>query len=422
MPLINSLSRSFPATLAFNNIKVASDLDTITHFDKESRDLDRAEINEENVARIWSATQDFFRAGAHPALTISIRRRGEHILNRAIGHAQGGLGSSNAQLATTHTPFCLFSSSKAIAALLVHKLVELDQIDLNAPLSFYIPEFAAHGKNKITVEDLLRHKAGVPSITLEDPHDLYNHDLVIEKLCNTKLSFFKKTRQAYHPISGGHLIAELVKRASGEPIEALHDRYFRHPLGMKYFSYGLAPEYEPIAAHNHPTGMKPLFGTYQFISSVLGHDFNEIVSKSNTPEFQEATIPAGNMYATAEECSRFYQMILNGGRYNDKQVLEQTTIDRASMAPRRATYDLTLKLPVRFTSAFMMGGAPMHLFGGDAPNAFGHLGMLNIFNWCDPERQLSASILTSGKQLLGPHLVPLVSLMSTITGQCGRIR
>jgi CubicO group peptidase (beta-lactamase class C family) len=76
--------------------------------------------------------------------------------------------------------------------------------------------------------------------------------------------------------------------------------------------------------------------------------------------------------------------------------------------------DLTLGLPLRYGLGFMLGQYPVSLFGWDAPQAFGHLGFTNIFSWADPERDLSAAIVTSGKPFLNAEVLRLLSLIFTI--------
>jgi CubicO group peptidase (beta-lactamase class C family) len=422
MSVFDTLAKTFPANFLFDNVDLPQSLDEIIRIDEAGRDLDKAQLSEKNVDKIWESVKNFYRSGAHPAIMINLRRNGQQVLNRSIGFAQGGLNQENALIATPETPVCLFSASKAFTALLVHKLAEEKHLLLSAPVAHYIPEFGAHGKERVTVDDLLRHRAGVPFLHLDNVRDLYNHELIMEQVCSAELDKLWGTWQAYHAISGGHIVAELARRVTGESMDVLLDRYFRQPMEMKYFTYGIEPQHEPYVAHNKVAGMKIFFPADVYLKNILGFDLGRVVEVSNQPHFMEATLPAANLYASASECSRFYQMMLDDGMYKGHQVVKPETIRRALEAPWYPTLDRLFKLPVRFSSGFMLGGPPINFWGHKAPNAYGHIGLLNIFCWADPDRQMSCSILTTGKAFLGPHLVQLGLMMMEINNQVSRLK
>ena len=79
--------------------------------------------------------------------------------------------------------------------------------------------------------------------------------------------------------------------------------------------------------------------------------------------------------------------------------------------------DLTLFLPNRYGLGFMLGARGVGPFGRDNVQAFGHLGVSNVFSWADPERRLAAAILTTGKPIVSLHLFPLFDML----GEIGRV-
>ncbi|MGH6629325.1 MAG: serine hydrolase domain-containing protein, partial [Burkholderiales bacterium] len=101
------------------------------------------------VDRIWHAVGQFYRSGLQPAITLVIRRRGRIVMKRAIGATDGNLPGESGPLVplSPDAPICLYSASKAITALLVHKLVENKRLSLDDRVCDHIPEFAAHGKD-----------------------------------------------------------------------------------------------------------------------------------------------------------------------------------------------------------------------------------------------------------------------------------
>ncbi|MBW2551450.1 MAG: beta-lactamase family protein, partial [Deltaproteobacteria bacterium] len=102
-------------------------------------------LGRDDVESIWSAVVDFYKTGFHPALGLCIRRRGEVILDRTIGHARGNSPDDPEGTplvrATPKTLFNFFSGSKAVTAMLIHLLAERDQLHVDEPVATFIPEF-----------------------------------------------------------------------------------------------------------------------------------------------------------------------------------------------------------------------------------------------------------------------------------------
>jgi CubicO group peptidase (beta-lactamase class C family) len=140
----------------------------VTSVSPEEVDPRSVDVDPAGVEAIWEGAQLLYRSGVHPALQLCVRRHGEVILDRALGHTRGNGPSDppNARRvrATPETPFNIFSASKAITATVVHLLVERGEIDLDERACAYIPEFAARGKDRITIRNLLSHHAGIPAL------------------------------------------------------------------------------------------------------------------------------------------------------------------------------------------------------------------------------------------------------------------
>ena len=122
-------------------------------------------VSQGRIERIWGAAEDLYRTGVHPALQICLRHRGAVVLHRALGHARGNAPGAARDAhrvrATTRTPFNIFSASKAVTAMVVHKLAERGLLHLGDPVCEYVPEFAKHGKRAITLQHILAHRAGM---------------------------------------------------------------------------------------------------------------------------------------------------------------------------------------------------------------------------------------------------------------------
>jgi CubicO group peptidase (beta-lactamase class C family) len=379
----------------------------------------------EDKRAIWQALEAIYRTGAHPAMSLCLRRRGRIVFNRSIGHVFGGgprdVRDAHKMLLTPDMPVCLFSASKAITAVLVHKLAEQGGIDLDAPVKQYLPEFGQAGKNLITVSEVLSHRGGFPSIALPKAQrkvELLNDwDRVIELICRAPQTHGRQL--AYHAITGGFILAEVIQRVTGLSLREYLDRELRQPLGMQHFTYGIPGQYRDRVAVNYVAGPPVRFPLSKLVERALLAPFDEVVAASNSQTFMDAVIPAGNIYATAEELSRFFQMLLDGGVWNGRRVLEEATVARA-VAPRgRMAVDRMVIVPMRYSEGMMLGAKPVGLYGPDTSRAFGHLGFINILGWADPQREISVALLTTGKAILGKHLMLLGKLLGVIARRCG---
>jgi CubicO group peptidase (beta-lactamase class C family) len=301
--------------------------------------------------------------------------------------------------------------------MMVHQLASEGLIDLDSPVAKYIPEFARKGKDKVTVAHVLSHRAGVPFIEQDkpDPSLLNDWDAVLEIIYNTKPRYKAGKAQSYHAISGGYILGEIMRRVTGKELKELYKERLQAPLGAKYFTLGLEPAEHKNVALNYATGVPEPFPINKLITRTLGGSFDMVSETSNTADFMNADVPAGNIFATAKECADFYQVLLNDGITSDgTRMFSTQAITRATTPIPGRHIDRTLIAPVRMSEGMMLGDSPVGLYGQSTPDAFGHLGFLNIFCWADPSRDISVSILSTGKALIAPHVIQLVNLLREI--------
>lgn len=405
--------------LSPNLIRIPGQLASVTR-SADTADAAGSGLPPDAIPRIWKAVERLYRSRAYPGISLAIRYRGQRVLDRCIGHARGNGPRDKRRgdrvTMSPDTPVCLFSASKAITAMLVHKLAEEGLIQLDAPVAEYIPEFAAKGKQYITVGDVLSHRGGIPTIEQDkpDPSILWDWDACVKTLCNTRARGDAGVTQAYHAVTGGFILGEVMRRVTGEELNTILDERIRRPMGFKHFRYGLPVDEQPDAALNYFTGLRETFPLSLAIKRALGGPFRTVCEVSNTPEFMSAVIPAGNVYATAAEACDFFQCLLDGGSFNGRRVFERRTVARAIREASPRQIDRTLLVPLRASEGFMLGDNPFGLYGPRTRQAFGHLGFINIFCWADPTREIAVSLLTTGKPIIAPHVGPLIGLLRAI--------
>lgn len=376
------------------------------------------------VEEIWKAVTAFFATGVHPALQICLRRRGRIFLHRALGYARGNAPQDPPDApkipCTVSTPFTIFSASKAVTAMVVHLLDQHRLIHLDDPVCEYIPEFARHGKQWITIRHVLAHRAGIPTLPPEamSLDNLEHPEKVVEILCDLKPVWPPGRVVAYHAITGGFVLAEVVRRVTGTDIRTYLTHTIREPLGFRWMNYGVREADVGRVAHNAFTGPPPLPPLSTLLHKAIGTDVRTATEISNDPRFLRAIVPAGNIVTTAEELSRFYQLLLNGGELDGVRIFDRRTVQRATLEQSNWEIDLSFGLPLRYSLGFMLGADYVSLYGPDTRQAFGHLGFTNIVGWADPERQIAGAILNSGKPLLCPEIYYAWNIMRAIAKHC----
>ena len=392
----------------------------------EERNPERVGMTREGVDAIWKSVQKIYATGMHPGVSLVVRRQGQVVLKRAIGYAKGGgPGDVDQKLVpmTPDTPVCLFSASKAMAAMTVHLLSERNELSLLDPVSHYVPEFGQNGKRDITIYQLLCHKAGIPSIPTEG---LDVAELLLDAREILRLIYLTAPEQpghhhAYHALTSGFVIADLVEKVTGQAFRTFFRENISEPLGLTTLDFGARGRALSHVARNYASGFRFNTGADLYLKRAIGTTLEHAVNISNDPRYYRAVIPAGNGVGTADECSQFFQCLLNGGKLGRTRVLKPLTVRRAIAEVGKPEIDRSLMLPLRYSAGMMLGASPFGLYGPDTSKAFGHLGFANIFAWADPERATSVALLTTGKLLLGLHAPYLVAFLCNISRHCPKL-
>jgi CubicO group peptidase (beta-lactamase class C family) len=401
-------------------IRVPQDLDEVTTRSAVEEAAAAGGMEAEAVERVWGAALRLYRTGMYPAVALCVRRRGRVVLDRAIGHARGNGPAdppeSAKELATPQTPFVIFSAAKAMTAIVAHLLDERGLIHVDDRVAEYIPEFGSHGKDTITIEHVLSHRAGVPNVRREafDLDIVGDRDALLSMLVDAKPRTRPGKLLSYHAVSGGFIIGEIAERVTGRGIREVLGEEILRPLGFRWGNYGVGPEDVDRVGTSYPTGPIPLPPLSTVLERALGLPVDEVTRTSNDPRFLTAVIPAANIVTTAGELSRFFELLRAGGELDGVRVLEPRTIRRATVERAYRELDLTLGAPLRHSAGFMLGAKAVSLFGPDTDLAFGHLGFTNILGWADPERALAVGLITSGKPILHPGLPDLWALTREI--------
>jgi CubicO group peptidase (beta-lactamase class C family) len=394
----------------------------VTARDASEADPGSVGLTHHDVEGIWASVVDYYRTGFHPALGLCIRRRGKVVLSRVIGHARGNspdeLEGAPLVRATPKTLFNFFSGSKAITAMLVHLLAQRELLHVDEPVSTFIPEFGRRGKSGITIRDLLTHRGGIPAAPpgVVDLDILKDPQRILGMIYDLELTYEPGTVPAYHAVTSGFILAELIQRVAGVGIRELLQREISDPLGMNHFNYGVPEQRLDDVAIDLCTGPRLVWPLKDIFHKALGLAVEKLVELSNDPRFRTAIIPSANLIGSADDICRFFELMVAGGIFGGTRIFSESTI-RIAVEPQTTwQVDRIIHLPLSYSMGFMLGTDPVGLYGFRCGKAFGHVGLSNILGWADPQRDIAVAFMNSGKPFFAfdayhwPEIVRRISI------------
>ncbi len=296
----------------------------------------------------------------------------------------------------------VWSCTKAAVALCAHVLAARGLLDLDAPVARYWPEFAAAGKETITVRLLLSHQAGIPAHRAPlRPGDLYDWDTMTRAIAAESPFWPPGTRQGYHAATFGHAVGEIVRRVSGRGVADFFRGEVAGPLGLD-FHLGLPEGDEPrvaptLRADPVPAGeARWLFLTRagtdrDSVQALIVRNTGRRPGDQDSREAHAAVLPSGGGITNARGLAGLYApLALGGGRLVDAGTLG----DMQAVASASAV-DAVLLVGLRFSLGFMKSSDNRRGAEGTrdslilSESAFGHAGMGGSLGFADPAARLS---------------------------------
>ena len=286
----------------------------------------------------------------------------------------------------------LYSTSKGLASVAVAIAVAEGKLDYDARVTRYWPEFGAHGKEVLTVGQLLSHQAGVcgprEPITVRD---LYDWDKMTTLLAGMEPFWAPGSAPGYHAVVWGYLPGELIRRTTGMSL----GQYFRErvaaPMGADCF-IGLpdsqmhrvadlvGPNHARIQPPNAPIPEMPKLYPYALQNPII-RPFQDASSR----DWRAAEIAAANAQANARGIARIYGALARGGELDGVRIISPTGIAAASRVEVDGQMDLVLGREARLARGFMLNQLTQW---GPNPNAFGHNGAGGSIGFADPAARI----------------------------------
>ena len=291
-------------------------------------DFKRLKVNEARLERIDALLQDYVDQSILPHALTFVAKKGQVIHNKAFGwrdvEKQIPLQKDDI--------FRLYSQTKAINTVALMTLFEQGKFQLDDPVSKYIPEMTDQviipggdpvapktrkAESPVLIRHLLSHSsgiAGLPTPVGTPPKQYETLEEYVKELVAAPLRYDPGTKWNYHPASD--VCAYLVEYFSGKPLQEYLDEALFEPLGMNETAYYYNDEYRD-----------------RFVTCYRADSTGKIapvdIWSGRNPFGEDRQFAQGGtgLNGTIEEYARFCQMILNGGRFNDQQILGRRTIE-----------------------------------------------------------------------------------------------
>jgi CubicO group peptidase (beta-lactamase class C family) len=347
-----------------------------------------------------------FRA-VHDEFSANFRERGE--VGAAVSVAVGGTVVADLwggrrdwrrpEPWTAGTLVNVFSVGKGILAACLARVIGQGQLDPDAPVIRYWPEFGAAGKDEVTVRQLLSHQAGLPALHAPQPAGrMLDWELMTAVLAAEEPWWPPGTGHGYHVNTFGFLAGELLRRITGQTPGTFLRAEVAGPLGAD-LHIGLAPaEQARVAEFIWPDGpvapVDPASGASAAMTVkayVNPPDFSG-AGVVNTAAWRSAEIPSANAHATAAGIARLYTALAAGGTIDGVLVADRGAL---AAATQEQVYgpDLVLQRLSRFGLGFQLTH-PEREFG-PGPGCFGHFGAGGSVGFCDPDAGLAFGYVTT---------------------------
>ena len=335
---------------------------------------------------VREAFEENFAQRGEIGASVAVLKDGQQVVNLWAGWADPAKTRPWQQDTLTN----VWSTTKAMTSLCAHILIDRGELDPDAPVARYWPEFAAGGKAAIPVRWIMSHRAGLSGLTVPvSVEDYYDWDKITALLAAQEPLWEPGTATGYHAITFGYLVGEVVRRITGQSLGVFFGSEVAGPLGADFHIglpdselgrcsdlQGVRPSEDEQAAiaqayaKAHPAAMAAL------TNPALSGD------EANAADWRMAEIPAANGHGTASALGTVLGALVDGS----DRLVSAETLKTACAGQGRFT-DLVLGFPLEFGLGYALSG-PEHHYGPN-PAAFGHDGFGGSAACADPESGLA---------------------------------
>jgi CubicO group peptidase (beta-lactamase class C family) len=339
------------------------------------------------IADLIARAQREIDEGRMPSCQLAFARNGKLALSVTLGDAE------------PESRYVIFSSTKPIVAAAIWILMGEGAIDVTRRVADIIPEFAANGKDAITIEQVMLHTSGFPGAPFE-PLEWDDREKRLARFESWRCNWEPGTRYEYHATSAHWVLAELIERITGTGFRDFVRTRVIEPLGLPGLQVGVPAaqqgdinELVATGEHATPDELEAVLGIRELpVTEVT----TEALLRFNAPAVRAVGVPGAGGVASAADIALFYQALMHDpvGMWKPEVLTDVTAHVRNSFpdymgVPANRTLGLIVKGDDERSGMRGMGRTV-------SARAFGHNGAGGQIAWGDPETGLSFCYLTNG--------------------------
>jgi CubicO group peptidase (beta-lactamase class C family) len=335
-------------------------------------------------ATVKAAFAASFEAGEELGARFTLVEAGEVVVDLWAGHADRA--KTRAFDARTLTP--IFSTTKAIAALLIARLVDAGKLDYLQTVASVWPEFAQAGKAEITVEQVMSHQEGLSGFPDQmDPALWFDWDAICAKLAAMAPLWPPGTASGYHPITFGYLAGEIFRRVDGRTMDAALREDLAEPFGLDLWIGIPDSEFGRVAELQRPNAL-PDFGRHNAATRAAFLTPWAQPGGQGAAALRRLALPSATGQATALALARLMGALANDGWLDGGDILSPALIAEAARSRIRGQ-DLVLPFEISWGAGFMRNET-VHPWGPGG-ETFGHAGWGGSCAFADLQRKLGGA-------------------------------
>ena len=332
----------------------------------------------DRFAPVRAAFEANLASGADVGASCCITVKGETVVDLWGGYAD----EARTRPWEKDTIVNVYSTTKTMMALTALLLADRGELDFDAPVARYWPEFAANGKAGVKVSHLMSHSSGLSG--WKEPiteRDLYDWDKATALLAAQAPFWEPGTACGYHGMTQGFLVGEVVRRITGRTIGTVFRQEIAEPLGADFF-IGLPPSEDARVADLIPpppgTAMGDAPGQSELQANMALNPKLE-VSVTRSRAWRGAELPAAGGTGNARAVAEIHAILANGGVAKGKRFMSEAGC-RKALELQVAGTDLVLGMPARFGLGFGLAGGMMPLPNANSMFWGGYGGSLAIID------------------------------------------
>ena len=335
-------------------------------------------FTDDRFAPVRAAFDANLASGADVGASCCITVEGETVVDLWGGYAD----EARTRPWEKDTIVNVYSTTKTMMALTALLLADRGELDFDAPVARYWPEFAANGKAGVKVSHLMSHSAGLSG--WKEPiteQDLYDWDKACALLAAQAPFWEPGTASGYHGMTQGFLVGEVVRRITGRTIGTVFRQEIAEPLGADFFIGLPASEDSRVADLIPPppgTAMGDAPGQSELQANMALNPKLE-VSVTRSRAWRGAELPAAGGTGNARAVAEIHAILANGGVAKGKRFMSEAGC-RKALELQVAGTDLVLGMPARFGLGFGLAGGMMPLPNANSMFWGGYGGSLAIID------------------------------------------